>query len=162
MVHLTALDDLRRPTPTLVTQYGGICIMATILVVEDYAPNQRLMSFVLEHNGHAVVSAQDGKQALSCLETTPIDLIVTDLTMPVMDGLALTREVRRNERLNKLPIIIVTASAREQDFARAAGEGVDTLLTKPVDSEELVREVGRLINRIAPIEPVIDRVRQAA
>lgn len=120
--------------------------MATVLIVDDYAPNQRLMSFVLEQSGHAVVSAHDGLQALSCLETTSVDLIVTDLTMPVMDGLALTREVRNNGRLSNLPIIVVTASAREQDLARAAGEGVDSLLTKPVDSVELVREVGRLIS----------------
>ncbi|NTU78076.1 MAG: response regulator [Chloroflexales bacterium] len=121
--------------------------MATILIVDDYPPNQRLMSFVLEQSGHAVVAAHDGRQALTCLETTPVDLIVTDLTMPVMDGLTLAREVRNNGRLSNLPIIVVTASAREQDFARATGEGVDSLMTKPVDSEELVREVGRLINR---------------
>lgn len=121
--------------------------MATVLIVDDYAPNQRLMSFVLEQSGHAVLSAHDGRQALSCLETTQVDLIVTDLAMPVMDGLTLAREVRKNRRLSNLPIIIVTASAREQDLARAAGEGVDILLTKPVDSDELVREVGRLITR---------------
>jgi CheY-like chemotaxis protein len=118
--------------------------MATILIVDDYGPNQRLMSFVLEHSGHAVVSAPNGWQALKCLETTVVDLIVTDLTMPVMDGLTLTREVRSNQRLSCLPIIVVTASAREQELASATSEGANYLLTKPFDSEELVREVGRL------------------
>jgi two-component system chemotaxis response regulator CheY len=92
--------------------------MATILVVDDYGPNQRLMSFVLEHSGHAVVSAHNGWQALKCLETTVVDLIITDLTMPVMDGLTLIREVRSNQRLCHLPIIVVTASAREQDLVQ--------------------------------------------
>ena len=118
--------------------------MATILIVDDYRPNQRVMSFVLEHNGHAVVSARNGWQALRCLETTVVDLIITDLPMPVMDGLTLTREVRSNQRLSRLPIIIVTASAREQDLVQAASEGANCLLFKPFDSDELLREVGRL------------------
>ena len=121
--------------------------MATILIVDDYAPNHRLMSFVLEQSGHAVVTAYDGQQALDRLCTTSVDLIVTDLTMPKMDGLALAREIRGDARFSGLPIIVVTASGKEQDQVRAAGVGVDTFLTKPVDSEELVREVGRLVNR---------------
>jgi two-component system chemotaxis response regulator CheY len=121
--------------------------MATILIVDDYAPNHRLMSFVLEQHGYAVVAAFDGQQAIDRLQNAAVDLVLTDLTMPKMDGLALTRAIRADARLSSTPIIVVTASTREQDLVRASGIGVDAFLTKPVDSEDLVHEVGRLIAR---------------
>lgn len=121
--------------------------MATILIVDDYPPNHRLMSFVLEQSGFAVVTAYDGQQALDKLSMTSVDLVVTDLTMPKMDGLALARALRDDARYSTLPIIVVTASGKEQDYIRATGVGVDAILTKPVDSEELVREVSRLVTR---------------
>jgi two-component system, chemotaxis family, chemotaxis protein CheY len=120
-------------------------VMATILIVDDYAPNHRLMSFVLEQHGYAVVAAFDGLQALECLPSTHVDLVLTDLTMPKLDGLELTRAIRADSRFARLPIIVVTGCTREQDHVRASGIGVDAFLTKPVDSEELVREVGRLL-----------------
>jgi CheY-like chemotaxis protein len=121
--------------------------MATILIVDDYAPNHRLMSFVLEQRGYAVVAAVDGQQALHRMDNTAVDLVLTDLTMPKLDGLALTLAIRADPRFADIPIIIVTASAREQDQVRASGGGADAFLTKPVDSEDLVREVSRLIAR---------------
>lgn len=125
--------------------------MTTILLVDDYAPNHRLMSFVLEQSGYAVVSALDGMQALDCLAAMPIDLIVTDLTMPRLDGIGLAERVRADARLRRLPIIVVTASGKETDEVKAAGVGVDAFLTKPVDSEDLARAVAALVSReVAP------------
>ncbi|NNJ11067.1 response regulator [Chloroflexales bacterium ZM16-3] len=121
--------------------------MTTILIVDDYAPNHRLMSFVLEQHGYAVVAAYDGEQALDRLNNAAIDLVLTDLTMPKMDGMALTRAIRGDARFAELPIIIVTGSTREQDHVRASGIGVNAFLTKPVESEDLVHEVSILINR---------------
>jgi CheY-like chemotaxis protein len=120
--------------------------MATILLVDDYAPNHRLMRFVLEQSGHTVVTASDGQQALDKLDVMPFDLIVTDLAMPHMDGLTLARAIRDDERFRRIPIIVVTASVIEQDQIKATGIGVDTFLTKPVDSEDLTREVDRLVS----------------
>jgi CheY-like chemotaxis protein len=119
--------------------------MATILLVDDYAPNHRLMSFVLEQNGYAVVSALDGEQALSCLSAMPIDCIVTDLTMPILDGIGLAERVRNDARFSAVPIIMVTASGNETDGVKALGVGIDTFLTKPVDSEDLVHAVTKLV-----------------
>lgn len=121
--------------------------MATILLVDDYAPNHRLMSFVLEQSGYAVVSALDGMQALDCLASMPIDLIVTDLTMPRLDGIGLAERVRADVRLAGMPIIVVTASGKETDAVKATGVGVNAFLTKPVDSEDLARAVGTLVAR---------------
>ncbi len=123
--------------------------MATILIVDDYAPNHRLMSFVLEQSGYAVVSALDGLHALECLAMMPIDLIVTDLTMPRLDGLGLAERVRADPRFCGVPIIVVTASGKETDEVKATGVGVDAFLTKPVDSEDLARAVALLVAREA-------------
>ncbi|GAB4425004.1 MAG: response regulator [Chloroflexi bacterium OHK40] len=123
--------------------------MATILIVDDYAPNHRLMSFVLEQSGYAVVSALDGLHALDCLATIPIDVIVTDLTMPRLDGIGLAERVRADARFCSVPIIVVTASGKETDAVKAAGVGVDAFLTKPVDSEDLARAVAQLVAREA-------------
>jgi two-component system, chemotaxis family, chemotaxis protein CheY len=123
--------------------------MPTVLVVDDYAPNHRLMGFVLEQSGYAVISALDGLHALDCLRVFQIDLIVTDLTMPRLDGMGLVEQVRGDTRLCKLPIVMVTASGREADAVRAAGIGVDAFLTKPVESEELAVVVGQLLTREA-------------
>ena len=124
--------------------------MATILIVDDYAPNHRLMSFVLEQSGYAVVSASDGLHALDCLEGVQVDVIVTDLTMPRLDGLGLAARVRADARFSHVPIIMVTASGVETDQAKAAGVGVDAFLTKPVDSEDLARTVGQFVSREVP------------
>lgn len=121
--------------------------MATILIVDDYAPNHRLMSFVLEQSGYAVISALDGMQALDCLANMQIDLIVTDLTMPRLGGIGLTERVRADARICGVPIIVVTASGQETDAVKATGVGVDAFLTKPVDSEDLARTVAGLVAR---------------
>ncbi|MBP1466875.1 response regulator [Candidatus Chloroploca sp. M-50] len=121
--------------------------MSTILVVDDYAPNHRLMSFVLENHGYAVVSAHDGVHALECLATVPIDLMVTDLTMPRLDGLALVERIRSDPRYARMPIVIVTASSKETDEIKAAGIGVNAFLTKPVDSEDLAQTVAQLLTQ---------------
>jgi two-component system, chemotaxis family, chemotaxis protein CheY len=139
--------------------------MATVLIVDDYAPNHRLMSFVLEQHGYAVVAAFDGQQALDRLESAPVDLVLTDLTMPKVDGLTLARAIRADARFSNTPVIVVTASTREQDQLRASGVGVDAFLTKPVDSQDLVREVGRLLARSASqgsVPPLMMLQRSAA
>lgn len=136
--------------------------MATILVVDDYAPNHRLMSFVLEQNGYAVISALDGLHALECLDRMLVDLIVTDLTMPRLDGLGLVRRLRSDARYSAVPVIMVTASGKEADAVMAAGVGVNAFLTKPVDSEELARAVMGLIAREPPARSTLALQRSAA
>jgi len=121
--------------------------MTTVLLVEDYAPNCRLLSFVLEQHGYAVVCARDGVHALEHLQTMPIDVIVTDLIMPRLDGIGLAEQVRADARFHHMPIIMVTASGKECDAVRAAEASVDVFLTKPVESDDLVRAVGQVVAR---------------
>ncbi|WP_298819633.1 response regulator [Chloroflexus sp.] len=124
--------------------------MTTIMIVDDYIPSNRLMGFVLEQHGYKVVTAIDGEQALRRLNSAEVALVVTDLTMPRMDGIELARAIREHERYADLPIIMVTGSVKEQDEVKAAGVGVNAFLTKPVDSDDLICEVDRLLRRRAP------------
>jgi CheY-like chemotaxis protein len=119
--------------------------MATILVVDDYSTSQRLLSFILRQSNHTVVTAIHGLGALEQLAVSPVDLVITDLSMPEMDGLTLLQELRADARFQGLPVIILTGSAYEQDNTRARAAGATTFLTKPVESEELIATVNRLL-----------------
>ena len=119
--------------------------MTTILVVDDHSPNQRLLSFILEQHDFSVVTALNGIQALERLEDNLIDLVVTDLSMPKMDGLTLMRHVRADDRYKLLPIVVLTASGLERDLVRASNSGANACLTKPIDSQELVTLVSQLV-----------------
>ncbi len=135
--------------------------MTTVLLVEDYAPNHRLLSFVLEQNGYAVVCARDGVQALEYLHTMPIDVIVTDLIMPRLDGIGLTERVRADARFSHVPIIVVTASSKETDATRSMGVGADLFLTKPVESSDLVQAVAQVLARERPQNSSLQRWRRS-
>ena len=128
--------------------------MATILVVDDYSTSQRLLSFILRQSNHHVVTAIHGLRALEHLAKSTVDLVITDLSMPEMDGLTLLHELRADERFRALPVIILTGSAYEQDNARARAAGATTFLTKPVESEALIATVNQLLVQSAEAEPV--------
>ena len=119
--------------------------MATILVVDDYSTSQRLLGFILRQNDHTVVTAIHGLGALEQLAARSIDLVITDLSMPEMDGMTLLQELRANPQFQTLPVIILTGSAYTQDNTRAKAAGATSFLTKPVESEELIAMVARLL-----------------
>jgi len=126
--------------------------MATILVVDDYSTSQRLLGFILRQNDHTVVTAIHGLGALEQLAARSIDLVITDLSMPEMDGMTLLQELRANPRFQNLPVIILTGSAYAQDNTRAKAAGATLFLTKPVESEELIAMVNRLLTEPEAIE----------
>jgi two-component system, chemotaxis family, chemotaxis protein CheY len=126
--------------------------MAMILVVDDYSTSQRLLSFILRQHNHTVVTAIHGLSALDQLAKLPVDLIITDLDMPEMDGLTLLQQLRADPRLMNLPVIILTGSGYEQDNTRAKAAGATSFLTKPVESEELIAMVNRLLSHPAENE----------
>lgn len=117
--------------------------MAKILVVDDHSTSQRLLRFILQQSNHTVLSAFNGFEALECLSRTDVDLLLTDLLMPEMDGLTLLEQLRSDERYKALPIIILTASEKEQHHQRAKAAGVTAVLTKPIESNEIIETVNR-------------------
>jgi CheY-like chemotaxis protein len=110
-----------------------------ILLAEDNPVNQRLAVRLLEKQGHTVLVAANGRQALALLEQHAVDLVLMDVQMPDMDGLEATAAIRQKEKSNgdHLPIVAMTAHAMQGDRERCLGAGMDGYLAKPVQPSEL-------------------------
>ena len=119
--------------------------MVRILVTEDNNELRRLMSIYLKRAGYEVTEAQNGAEALESLEHKPAHLIITDVMMPVMDGLELIRELRQSG--DRTPILLVTVKNALEDKRDGFHSGADDYLTKPVDFEELLLRVEALLRR---------------
>ena len=110
---------------------------ARILLVEDNDINQLVAREMLESAGLIVDVAENGAVALRMLEEARYDLVFMDMQMPVMDGLSCTREIRKIQRFEQLPVIAMTANAMEQDRHRCIEAGMDGVVIKPIDPETL-------------------------
>jgi two-component system response regulator MprA len=121
---------------------------AALLLVDDDAPILRMLARTLEAEGYAVESAADGGAALAAVERSLPDAIVLDVTMPGLDGLAVTRRLRAKGL--RVPILLLTA--RDAVHERVAGldAGADDYLAKPFDTEELSARVRALLRRNQP------------
>ena len=115
-----------------------------VLVVEDDEDARHLMNSYLTHFGANVLTASDGAEALRHLQNVRPHVIVTDMSMPGMDGLQLFQEVRRlsGQAERPIPIVALTAFSHLRDAARQAG--FQAYFVKPLDLHELVREIARL------------------
>jgi CheY-like chemotaxis protein len=104
-----------------------------------------MLGHILRKSDHRVVSALNGQEALARLAEEPFELVISDITMPEMDGLELLRRIRANEQFKHLPIIMVTASGQDQDCLTARAEGANAFLTKPTGSRELIETVNQVL-----------------
>jgi len=114
---------------------------AQILIVEDNATNLELMVYLLRAFGHTPLTAANGLEALSCLQANPVDLVVCDLEMPVMDGYAFARHVRAAGQYRGIPLVAVSAYAMVGDREKVLGAGFDGYVSKPIDPETFVGSV---------------------
>ena len=128
-----------------VVECDGVVRLFHILVVEDDKNLRKLISAVLRQNGYMPVCAQDGREAMNILEKEQIDLIISDIMMPVMDGYALTETLR--EANYNLPILMVSAKDAYQDKEKGFSVGTDDYMVKPIDMNEMVLRVGALLRR---------------
>jgi DNA-binding NtrC family response regulator len=116
---------------------------ATLLLADDDAPQRAMLAGALEMQGHQVLQAPDGVQALEMLRGNPVDLLLTDLRMPGLDGLELLTEVRGLNPL--IPVVVMTAYGTIEDAVRAMQEGAFTFVTKPVELPSLFLHVERAL-----------------
>ena len=118
-----------------------------ILLAEDSPVNQKLALFLLEKEGHTVVVANDGREAVTTLETGQFDLILMDVQMPEMDGFEATAHIRSRERERgtRIPIIAMTAHAMKGDRERCLQAGMDDYVPKPVRAQELFRTIDAVL-----------------
>jgi two-component system chemotaxis response regulator CheY len=118
----------------------------SVLVVEDSPAMRQLIIFALKRiPGMRVVEANDGLDGLSKLTAGWFDLVVIDINMPVMDGLKLVSMVRKNELHKDVPILIITTQSNDEDRQRAVELGVNEYLTKPVQAQQIVETVKKLL-----------------
>ena len=114
----------------------------TILIVDDHPINLKLLRAQLEAEGYAVVEAANGAEALAVMDRKKVDVIVSDILMPIMDGYRFCYEVRRSERFRELPFITYTSSyVSPSDEKLSLDLGADKYLRKPAPVEEMVRAI---------------------
>ena len=104
------------------------------------------MSFSLKANGFEVIAACDGMEAVELLPTQSIDLIITDLNMPNMDGFELIKAVRENDNNKDIPIIILSSLSGSEEIERGLNIGANSYMVKPFDPKRIQYEVAKYIN----------------
>ena len=117
-----------------------------VLVVDDHPPTVRLIQSVLEQEGLSVITAANGAECLLAAHRGHPDLVILDVTMPVMDGLQTLRVLRENEQTRTLPVILLTIRESDQDVLEGWKAGADLYLTKPFQIGELVAAVKRILH----------------
>jgi len=120
--------------------------MIAILVAEDDIDLNRLVSSALRLEGYEVISCRDGTDALEKISETRVDLLLTDIMMPKMDGFELARMIRITDK--ELPIIFMTAKDDKQSKLYGYSVGIDDYVTKPFDIEVLLMKIGALMRRL--------------
>ncbi len=121
--------------------------MKTILVVEDSNTSRDVTSHFLQQGGFRVLEAEDGEDALNILRSRHVDLILTDIMMPNLDGWGLYREIRADKSFNLTPFVFLTVLDEIDDQIRGLTLGVDDYLTKPVTPQQLIARVNTALMR---------------
>jgi CheY-like chemotaxis protein len=119
-----------------------------ILVVDDDKTTRKMLSLILKSKGYDVVTAENGMDGLQKLGLEQINLILTDMNMPYMDGIEFTKQVRANPDFSHIPIVMLTTEADEEEKQRAYKAGVDDYLVKPATAEQIVDSMKKIMKKI--------------
>ena len=117
----------------------------SILVVEDNPMNMKLVRVLLEQEGYVVTEAMDAEEALEILKYRDFDLIIMDIQLPKMDGLTLTRLLKKNPKTRHIPIVALTAHAMKGDEQKALAAGCEGYIAKPIDTREFSRIIASFL-----------------
>lgn len=120
--------------------------MPKLLLVEDNENNRDMLSRRLIRKGYELVMAADGAEGVAMANTEKPDLILMDMSLPVMDGWEATRALKRNERTRHIPVIALTALAMAGDREQALAAGCDDYDAKPVELPRLLEKIERLLS----------------
>ena len=119
--------------------------MPKILIVEDNEMNRDMLSRRLERRGFAIVMAVDGQQGVDMVRSEKPDLVLMDMSLPVMDGWTATRAIKDDDGLKSIPVIALTAHAMEGDREKAMAAGCDDYDTKPIELPRLLEKIGKFL-----------------
>jgi two-component system phosphate regulon response regulator PhoB len=124
---------------------------STILVVEDEAPLVTLLRYNLEREGFSVLEALDGEQALDIVREQKPNLVLLDWRLPLMSGIEVCRQLRRNSETRGIPVVMLTARGEEGDKLSGLESGADDYITKPFSPSELVARLRAVLRRARPL-----------
>jgi DNA-binding response OmpR family regulator len=116
-----------------------------VLIVDDDPLLIALVQHKLTSRGYTVATASDGEAGLECARALSPDVIVLDIMMPVLDGRSVLQRLREDPRLSDVPVVMLTAHAREEDIVDLLQLGASDYLVKPFSPEELAARIGRLV-----------------
>ena len=119
--------------------------MAKILLVEDNEMNRDMLSRRLVRKGYEVVMAENGEQGIAMAESEAPDLILMDMSLPVIDGWEATERLKASDKTASIPVIALTAHAMAEDRHKALAAGCDDYDTKPVELSRLVEKMAKLL-----------------
>ncbi len=115
-----------------------------IMAVDDSKTMRDMVSFTLRNAGHDVIEGNDGQHALSVLDGEPVDLIITDINMPVMDGIALIKELRAMPAYKSVPILVLTTESDGSKKNEGRAAGATGWIVKPFNPEKLLQVVAKV------------------
>ncbi len=128
--------------------------MTTILIVEDNEMNRDMLSRRLERRGYDVLLAVDGQTGVAVARAQTPDLILMDMSLPVVDGWEATRQLKGDRLLQNIPIIALTAHAMANDRDKALAAGCDDYDTKPIELPRLLAKIAALLPAVAVAEAI--------
>ena len=116
-----------------------------VLVVDDFADNREMYSEYLSFCGYDVIEAKNGKEAIEAAQARSPDIIIMDLSLPVMDGWEATRRLKADDRTRNIPVVALTGHALAGHSQGAREAGCDSFLSKPCLPDQLVAEIKRML-----------------
>lgn len=117
-----------------------------ILIADDSPTIRKFVAVALSVKGYEIITCSDGMEALEKLPNNKIDLLITDLNMPNVDGFQLIRSIRSNEEYKDLPIIVLSSLGNNEDIHRGLECGANSYLIKPFDPKRVLYEVSKYLN----------------
>jgi len=124
--------------------------MSTILIIDDEIVLKIMLKKILSTANHNIITANTGSSALNFLAENRVDLVITDLIMPEMDGLAFLKDLRADKKSKDLPVIVLTGAGPRHMRDQARQLGANAILTKPIGSKELLKVIDQLLAESAP------------
>lgn len=116
-----------------------------ILVVDDFSTMRRIVKNILRQLGfNNIIEADDGTTAMAKLNSEKIDFVITDWNMPKMTGMELLKEIRADEKLKSIPVLMVTAEALQENIIAAVKAGVNNYIVKPFDAKTLSEKINKI------------------
>ncbi|OGX07660.1 MAG: hypothetical protein A2Z88_00765 [Omnitrophica WOR_2 bacterium GWA2_47_8] len=118
-------------------------MMGKILIIEDEPHISKLVAYLLQKGGYAVVQAVDGKKGIAAAKKELPDLILLDVMMPGMDGFTVAKALREDKRTSAIPILMLSSAAQYKDRIKGISSGATDYLTKPFEPKELLQKVSQ-------------------